>query len=122
MDLTGIFVLAALLGIIPATIAAKKGHNFFAWWFFGAAMFIVALPAAIVVGERSKKAQLVHVNPRLAAKYASKEAIDSWNAAFAAANEPETKDCPQCAEAVRFRAKVCRFCGYDFTAPSQASR
>jgi len=40
-------IIAAIIGLIPATIAYKKGHNFFAWWFFGFALFIVALPYAI---------------------------------------------------------------------------
>jgi len=37
----------ALLGIIPAVIASKKGRNFIDWWFFGAGLFPVALPMAI---------------------------------------------------------------------------
>jgi hypothetical protein len=40
---------AALVGVIPAMIAQKKGHNFAAWWFFGAMMFIFALPAALIL-------------------------------------------------------------------------
>ena len=31
-----------------------------------------------------------------------------------ASAEAETKECPRCAEAVKFRAKVCRFCGHEF--------
>jgi hypothetical protein len=38
---------AAVLGLIPAAIAREKGRNFFDWWFFGAALFIVALPLAL---------------------------------------------------------------------------
>lgn len=30
------------------------------------------------------------------------------------ANREETKECPQCAEIVRARAKKCRFCGHEF--------
>ena len=37
-----------LLGLIPAAIAHRWGKSFFAWWFFGAALFAVALPAAIL--------------------------------------------------------------------------
>ena len=44
-----IILTAALVGVIPALIAQKKGHNFFVWWFFGAMMFIFALPAALIV-------------------------------------------------------------------------
>jgi hypothetical protein len=41
------FILAVFLGLIPAAIAHKKGENFFLWWLFGAALFIVALPYAM---------------------------------------------------------------------------
>jgi len=40
-------IIAAIIGLIPATIAYKKGYNFFIWWLFGFALFIVALPYAI---------------------------------------------------------------------------
>ncbi len=56
-----VILSAALLGVIPAMIAQKKGHNFGVWWFFGAMMFIFALPAALILkpnryqsGKRSK--------------------------------------------------------------------
>jgi cytochrome c-type biogenesis protein len=38
---------AGLLGILPAAIARQKGRNFFDWWFFGATLFVVALPLAL---------------------------------------------------------------------------
>jgi hypothetical protein len=41
-----IFVLAILIGLIPAAIAQSKGRSFAAWWFYGAMLFIVALPHA----------------------------------------------------------------------------
>ncbi len=47
-----IFMWALVLGLIPAVIAHGKGRNFFAWWLYGAALFIVALPHAIVMGQR----------------------------------------------------------------------
>ena len=39
---------AAALGIIPGAIAHSKGHGFWGWWLFGALLFIVALPLAII--------------------------------------------------------------------------
>jgi cytochrome c-type biogenesis protein len=38
---------AGLIGLLPAWIAHQKGRNFFDWWFFGAALFVVALPVAL---------------------------------------------------------------------------
>ena len=46
--LLGIVVLA-LLGLIPAFIASRKGRNFYDWWFFGAALFPIALPMALLL-------------------------------------------------------------------------
>ena len=39
----------AVLGLIPAAIARQKGRNFIDWWFFGAALFPIALPAALLI-------------------------------------------------------------------------
>jgi len=40
----GRLVFAMLLvGWIPAVIAMRKGRSFWAWWFYGGALFIVAL-------------------------------------------------------------------------------
>ena len=40
---------AVLVGLVPATIARRKGRDFLAWWFFGAMMFVLALPAALLL-------------------------------------------------------------------------
>ncbi|CAA2144919.1 hypothetical protein [Methylobacterium bullatum] len=44
-----ILVIAALIVLIPAFIAQKKGQSFALWWFYGAALFIVALPHALIM-------------------------------------------------------------------------
>ena len=38
-----------LLGLIPAIVAYRKGRNFFEWWMFGAGLFVIALPAALML-------------------------------------------------------------------------
>ncbi len=40
---------AACLGVIPAVIAHRKGHDWLFWWVFGTTMFIVALPTALLM-------------------------------------------------------------------------
>jgi cytochrome c-type biogenesis protein len=52
--LAGIIGLG-LLGLIPATIARKKGRDFYTWWFFGAGLFPVALPLAIFLKPEAAK-------------------------------------------------------------------
>jgi cytochrome c-type biogenesis protein len=42
-------VAAIVLGVIPAWIASRKGRNFFDWWFFGAGLFPIALPASLLI-------------------------------------------------------------------------
>jgi cation transport ATPase len=43
-----LLILAIIIGILPAAIAHGKGGNFLLWWIFGSALFIVALPCAIL--------------------------------------------------------------------------
>jgi hypothetical protein len=48
---TIILIAVALLGLIPASIASGKGHDFVTWWLYGAALFIVALPHSLMLGQ-----------------------------------------------------------------------
>lgn len=51
-----ILIFAVLLGLIPAVIASKKGRSFATWWFFGAMLFIVALPMALMMKPKDEAA------------------------------------------------------------------
>jgi cytochrome c-type biogenesis protein len=44
----------ALLGLIPAVIAQKKGRSFMDWWLFGAALWPVAIPAALMIKPKDE--------------------------------------------------------------------
>jgi hypothetical protein len=79
-------VIVALLGVVTGAIAHNKGHSFAKWWFYGAALFIVALPMAIMlkpVGQVTGAASMV----------------------------AGLRKCPKCSESIQPDAKVCRFCG-----------
>lgn len=80
---------AVLIGLLPAAIAREKGYSFLTWWAYGALLFIVALPHAIIMKP----------NPA---------GVDARNA------EIGMKKCPECAESVRAEANKCRFCGHVF--------
>ena len=80
--------LAALLGVIPATIASRKGHDFFLWWLFGFALFIIALPYALLVEPDTKAVEEQKVQEGM-------------------------RKCPFCVEFVKAEALICRYCGHD---------
>jgi hypothetical protein len=44
--------VAAALGLIPASIARRKGRSFVAWWIFGAITWIIAMVAVLLVSDR----------------------------------------------------------------------
>jgi hypothetical protein len=80
-----IIFIAMLLGLIPGMIASGKGRNGFGWWLFGTLLFVIALPASL----------LVSVAP----------------SAFRQKKLDEGRvPCHQCAEYVMKAAKVCPFC------------
>jgi hypothetical protein len=85
----GSLLLAVCLGLIPAFVAQSKGRSFLAWWFYGAMLWIVAMPWSLMLKP---------------------------DQALVDARQLETGDskrCPHCAEIIREQAKVCRFCGRD---------
>ena len=44
-----LILVAALLGLLPAWIAQRKGYSFLRWWIYGALLFILALPSALMM-------------------------------------------------------------------------
>lgn len=84
-------LLAALLGLLPAVIASKKGRAFVPWWAFGAVLFVIALPASLLIKSDAE----------------ALEAADLYTG--------HKKKCPECAEVVKAEANVCRLCGHSFS-------
>lgn len=54
-------IIAILIGLIPAAIAKDKGRSFGLWWFFGASLFIVALPASLLIKKNASAGQPVKI-------------------------------------------------------------
>jgi ribosomal protein L32 len=84
-------IIAVIIGLIPAAIAKSKGKNFFTWWLYGAALFIVALPHSIIMKR-------------------DQDAIEAQKM------REGMQKCPHCAEMIKNDARVCRYCGRDIPA------
>ncbi|HHL6676464.1 TPA: zinc ribbon domain-containing protein [Klebsiella quasipneumoniae] len=80
-------VIAALLGLIPAFIAQSKGRSFGGWWLYGFLLFIVAIIHVLFVPS-----------------------LNSSVAAVADSQGP-MRNCPYCAEPVKYQATKCKHCG-----------
>jgi len=74
--------LAVLIGLIPAFIARNKGESFALWWFYGAMLFIVALPHSLWIKPGNQKFE-----------------------------HEVMKNCFYCNELIKQEAKVCQYCG-----------
>jgi MFS family permease len=57
------------MGLIPAFLAHRKGHNFVLWWIFGSALLVVAVPYSMTLEPRRRGAQSVGSGTQVPSKW-----------------------------------------------------
>lgn len=62
-----LIIAMLLVGWIPAMIASSKNRNFFGWWIYGGALFIIALIHALMLKplDKEKQSENVQVADRI---------------------------------------------------------
>ncbi|MEX1199685.1 MAG: hypothetical protein WEB02_02745 [Methylophaga sp.] len=80
-----LIILWIFFGIIVGLIAQHKGRSFGLWWFYGAMIFIIALPHALIM---SPTAEALQEREKKAGRYR----------------------CPNCQEFIMKNAKICHYC------------
>ncbi|MGO8761386.1 MAG: zinc ribbon domain-containing protein [Desulfobaccales bacterium] len=126
-----LFLLAILLGLIPAAIAQSKGRSFVAWWLYGALLFIVALPHSLLIKKDQAALERQSLSEGMKKCPFCGEFIkaDAQVCRFCTRDlggtpvtlptgeislDQETKKCPACAEIIKLEALKCRHCGEVF--------
>lgn len=80
-------------GFIAAGIASGRNHNAGVWFVIGALFGVFGLIGAFLLPDKSKSAEKSPIAPNTSD-------IDN-----------QTRTCPFCAEEIKAKAVVCRFCG-----------
>ena len=89
--LTLLWIVGAML---CAFVAATKGRSILGWAFLGLIIPVLSLLALIAVPNKREQRQRDRLRQR-----------DIQN----------SKECPKCAETVKRKATICRYCGHKFS-------
>jgi hypothetical protein len=102
-------LLGAVLGLIPAWIAAGKGRDWFTWWVYGSQLWIVAIIHALCLQPEAPEPRFTTLGTVPAYAIAPPPVYDDPGTVEKVLSE--WRRCPWCAETVRMQARVCYRCG-----------
>ena len=120
-----IVIVGAFLGLFPASIASGKGHPFAEWWIFGALLFIVALPMALMlkpgptIARPCPYCRALIPREATACQHCTREVVPMGP-------DSQTIDCPGC-HAANVLAKgttdfTCQACGEGWSMATKSRR
>ena len=112
MELLLTVLFTVLLGLLPATLARRKGRNFVHWWIYGSILFVIASIHALLLKPSPAVPQARgYARPPWEKPPGDVPAVPAVGAAQAMGAAQETKLCAGYQHQIPVTASQCPICG-----------